>query len=188
MTMQIDARPLADGEFRDVPYVDPSEVDALMGDISIDEARGYVRPMKRRITDYIMLYHPDPDNSWSVYMVPMTPGERQKRIQNLLQETKVVNGKRVRWNFAKPQVEERELPIRCFVAGCLRAGGFSSRHTLIGHIYGKHPNEVPMYQAIIERLLQQTHRDIPEEQWKLLGIDPEEIGRADEMAPKKGKA
>jgi len=178
--MTTEAREITDSEYAAsaVSYVDPSEINDLMGVSSTDrdEAMSGVRPVRVRLTDRIVLYHPDPDHPSSVYIVPMNSTERRMVIGRYLQKTKMVMGKQVRWNFPRPQVEPTALPLRCFITGCDRRGGFSSRAQLIGHVMGKHTNEAPMYQRIIDALMEQIWKDIPASQYAELGIAaPEDL-------------
>lgn len=149
----------------------PDEINELMYPAATrDEAARDVKPLDQRKTDYIVLYHPDRDNPSSTYIVPMNVNERRLVIGRLLMKTKWVGGKQVRWNFPRPQVEARELPLRCFIHGCERRGGFQSRAQLIAHVTGKHSNEAPMYQRLIDALMEQIYRDIPAEQYEMYGL------------------
>lgn len=173
--MTTEARPIEEHEFQDMVYVDPREVDEAMG-VSYQEAAESVRPLKNRKTDRIILYHPDPNNVSSVYTVPMNAEERRWTIGRLLQKTKVIDGKVTRWNYPRPQFEPRDLPLRCFINGCERRGGFSSRAQLIAHVNGKHGNEAPMYARLIDALMEQVYKDIPAEQYAMYGLTPPEEG------------
>lgn len=178
--MVAEARPIEDHEFDDSIYVSPAEIEEAMG-VTVEEV---VRPLKQRKTDRIILYHPDPENTSSIYIVPMNTEERRWTIGRLLQKTKLVNGQRVRWNFPRPQVEPKELPLRCFIYGCERRGGFSTRAQLIAHVTGKHANEAPMYQRLIDALMEQVYKDIPPEQYEMYGLTPpDEAPKGKKAAP-----
>lgn len=145
--------------------VDGTEVDEVISNIRDGKA----------VIDRVVLYHPDRDNPMSVYIVPVNAAERRQALLNLLSKTKMVNGKRVKWNYPNPQVEPRVLPMRCFVSGCARAGGFATRADLIAHVNGKHSQEAPLYQTLIDQLMKLVHLDIPKEQYEALGLEhPEE--------------
>lgn len=175
--MVTDARPLEAGEYTEQVWIDPAEVEQAMG-ATYDEAREAVKPLAQRKTDRIILYHPDPLNPSSIYTVPMNPQERRFVVARLLQKTKVIQGKVQRWCFATPQVGPVELPLRCFIQGCDRRGGFQSRAQLIAHVTGKHGTEAPMYQRLIDALMDQIYKDIPPEQYEMYGLSPpeEQIG------------
>lgn len=147
----------------------------LADDTPLDEmwtsAKQDVHPMTK-VTDRIVLYHPDAKNPVSTYIVPVEANDRRFVMMNLLSKTKMVNGREVRWNFLQPQVEPQELPLRCFVSNCMRAGGFATRADLIAHVNGKHTNEAPLYQVLIDRLMELVHRDIPADQYEALGLEP----------------
>lgn len=168
--MTNEAPPINPSDYTETSYIDPAEVDLLMSDATRAEAERSVKPLKRRLTDRITLYHPDPNNPSSVYIVPMNLAERRYVIARLLQKTVVRMGKTVRWNYPLPQVEAVALPLRCFVQGCMRAGGFQSRAQLIAHVQGKHTNEAPMYQRLIDALMEQIYRDIPADQYEMYGL------------------
>ena len=176
--MVMEAHPIADNEYDDKVFVSPDEIEEAMG-VSVEEV---VRPLKQRKTDRIILYHPDPYNTSSIYTVPMNTEERRWTIGRLLQKTTVIDGKRVRWNYPRPQFQPQDLPLRCFIHGCERRGGFASRAQLIAHVTGKHSNEAPMYQRLIDALMEQVYKDIPAEQYAMYGLD------APEEAPKTRKA
>ena len=182
--MVAEARPIEEHEFQNVVYVDPHEIDEAMG-VSYEEAAEAVKPLKNRKTDRIILYHPDPNNTSSVYTVPMNVEERRWMIGRLLQKTKMINGKPVRWNFPRPQFEPKELPLRCFINGCDRRGGFASRAQLIAHVTGKHSNEAPMYQRLIDALMEQVYKDIPPEQYAMYGLTPPDEGATEVEAVSK---
>ena len=164
------ARPLNESEFAGIVPTNPNEVEEVMAAATYEEAEKDIHPLATRKAEYITLYHPDRDNPQSTYIVPMNAGERRLRISRLLSKMKEVNGQLVRWNFPRPQVEGRDLPLRCFVSGCARRGGFQSRSQLIAHVQGKHGNEAPMYQRLIDALMEQIYRDIPEEQYEMYGL------------------
>lgn len=182
MVNAMDARPLEAGEYQAQVYIDPLEVEMAMSSASYDEAREAVKPLGQRKTDRIILYHPDPLNPSSIYTVPMNPQERRFVVARLLQKTKVIQGKVVRWCFPTPQVEPVELPLRCFIQGCDRRGGFQSRAQLIAHVTGKHSNEAPMYQRLIDALMEQIYKDIPPDQYAMYGLTPPE-----DDTPKRGR-
>lgn len=153
--------------------IDATDADDLMTRMSEEDARDGVRA-KPMINEFITLYHPDPQNPSSCYVVPKNPKDRRVALMNLMAKTKVINGKRVQWNNPRPMVEPAELPLRCFVMGCQRAGGFSTRADLIGHVFSKHEREAPMYKAITDRLMEQVVKDIPADQFESLGLDAPE--------------
>lgn len=167
-----EAMPLSPNEYQTFSPVDPKEIDMLMGDPATrEEAAEAVRPLKQRKTDRIILYHPDQNNPSSVYIVPMNATERRFVIQRLLQKTVYIDGVATRWNYPTPQFEALDLPLRCFVAGCQRRGGFLTRAQLITHVQGKHSNEAPMYAKLIESLMEAVYKDIPPEQYAMYGLE-----------------
>ena len=185
--MTTEARDIQANEYDAQSYIDPAEVDMLMGPVSRDEAERAVKPLAQRKTDRITLYHPDPMNTSSVYIVPMNATERRFVIGRLLQKTKEVMGKTIRWNYPTRQVEASGQPLRCFVQGCMRAGGFQTRASLIAHVQGKHSNEMPMYAKLIEALMEQIYRDIPAETYAQYGLEaPDEA--AAPLPKAKGRA
>ena len=160
-----------------------------MAQFSEQDAREGVRA-KPGINDMVVLYHPDPRNPSSCYVVPKNPSDRRVALMNLMAKTKLIDGKIVQWNNPRPMVEPQDLPLRCFVSECSRAGGFSKRADLIAHVNGKHANEAPMYKALIERLMEKVVLDIPAEQFAAMGLDdPNPVfGVMDAAdAPKRGK-
>lgn len=155
---------------------EPWAVAELMGEPSDAERRDATRDIKARrpLNDYVTLYHPDPRNVSSTYLVPVNRKDRRIRIMELLAKTKVINGRTVLWNNPRPMVEAALLPLRCYVSGCARAGGFSTRADLITHVQGKHANEAPLYQKITDKLMELVFMDIPAEQFESLGLTPPE--------------
>ena len=181
----VQASQIAESEYSTLNPPDPGEIEEVYAAATFDEAARDMRPLARRKTDYIILYHPDRDNPSSVYIVPMNANERRLVIGQLLAKQKVVQGTPIRWNYPRPQVEPRELPLRCFIAGCERRGGFQTRVQLIGHVTGKHSSEAPLYQRLIDGLMEQIYKDIPAEQYELYGLKPPE-NEAAEMAALDG--
>lgn len=157
--------PLSPSEAMTFDAIDGTDV---MGAFAEETVERYAKP----ITDRVVLYHPDPRNPSSVYVVPMNGNDRREVLAKLMSVVRNVNGKLVKWNNTTPQVEATALPLRCFIANCERAGGFATRVDLIAHINGKHEREAPLYQTLIDRLMEQVHRDIPKEQYEALGLEP----------------
>jgi hypothetical protein len=124
------------------------------------------------LNDRVVLYHPDPLNPSSVYVVPKNATDRHQALLHLASKRKVVNGKSVQWNNARPVVEPANLPLRCFVQGCSRAGGLPNRAALIAHVQGKHTNEAPLYQKLIDKLMELVYLDLPDADFEALGITP----------------
>lgn len=177
--MTTEARPLTRTEYDEQILVPANELD-MLAPLSRDDVERDVRPLNQK-TDRVVMYHPSKRNYSSIYLVPMNPQERRFAVNRLLSQERMVDGRMQRWNYATPQFPPTELPLRCFVAGCERRGGFSSRADLIAHVNGKHGNEAPMYQRILEALMQQVYMDIPAEQYEALGIAPPTAEDAIEM-------
>lgn len=156
--------------------------DAIEG---ADEARDGIRP-HRAITDRIVMYHPDPRNPSSIYVVPTNKNDRRVKLLALMSKRKLVGGRYVQWNNVEPQVEPAELPFRCFVSGCERAGGLPSRAELINHVNGRHQNEAPLYARLMEKLMEQVYRDIDPEAYAALGIDAPEGSQSTSPVKKRG--
>ena len=167
--------PLAGPEAAEFGNLDLTGIDSLMSSAfdGAAEAREGVTAMKA-ITDRIVLYHPDPRNPSSVYVVPTNKSDRRVAILALLAKRKLLNGRAVQWNNVNPQIEQAELPFRCFVNGCQRAGGLPSRAELINHVNGRHQNEAPLYSKLIEKLMEQVYRDIDPQAYESLGIEAPE--------------
>jgi hypothetical protein len=184
----VNAAPLSEADaelYENMPHVMPDELHELMtgeapnlsGKDNLPENRDAIQQQVRnvkKITEYVTLYHPDRRYPSTIYIVPMNAHDRRTRLMQLLGETKMVQGKMIRWNFPRPQVEPLDQKIRCFVIGCMRAGGFVSRLDLVGHIRSRHPDEMPMYQALIDRIMKSIISEIDETQLKALGLDLEE--------------
>jgi hypothetical protein len=168
--------PLAGAEAAEFAGLDLSGMDSLMRTAveGADQATQGIHPHKA-ITDRVVMYHPDPRNPSSIYVVPTNAQDRRVKVLSLLSKRVMYKGQLVQWNNVNPQVEASELPFRCFVDGCQRAGGLPSRAELINHVNGRHQNEAPLYQKLIERLMEQVYRDIDPEAYAALGIEaPEE--------------
>ena len=164
--------PLAGEEAVEFGGLDLSGMDELLREAveGADEAQQGIHALKA-ITDRIVLYHPDPRNPSSVYVVPVNKADRRVKMLNLLSKRQWYKGKLVQWNNVTPQVEASELPFRCFVNGCQRAGGLPSRAELINHVNGRHQNEAPLYAKLMEKLMEQVYRDIDPQAYEALGID-----------------
>lgn len=184
--MVTEARPLQAGEYNETAMIPNDELD-LVAPLSREETARDIRQLAK-LTDRIILYHPDPKNPSSVYIVPMNPQERRFAVNNLLTVQREYNGKMGRWNFAKPQVDPVALPLRCFIDGCQRRGGFATRAALIAHVNGKHGLEAPMYQRLIDALMQQIYKDISPEQYAMFGIEPPDETDTVPMAQPAGRS
>lgn len=161
-------KPIGDVEALTLDAIDGRDVIGAFA----EEARASVSELKQVITDRVVFYHPDPRNVSSVYVVPMNGQDRREVLSKLMSVVKTMpDGSLVKWNNTKPQIPATALPLRCFIANCARAGGFATRVDLISHINGKHPNEVPLYQALIDALMKLVHLDIPAEQYEALGLE-----------------
>jgi hypothetical protein len=147
-------------------YADASTV---MGDTQVDTtaindlARGeYSRAVNERMPrDYVQMYHPD--GSTSVVQLPTLSkggknvGDRQRKLMhyvlNKKASVKQPDGtmKRVQWWYPSPPPgwKAAEMPWRCPVQECTRAGGLKDLLNLWRHIKSKHPGEVELYQGVL---------------------------------------
>lgn len=154
--------------------LDLSGIDAMLAEMpGSQDAREGLKP-SQPLNDRIVLYHPDPKNPSSVYVVPKNANDRKQKLLALMSKRVERNGKLVQWNNPTPVVEAADLPLRCFVSNCSRAGGLATRADLIAHVQGKHTNEAPLYQRLIDKLMEQVYLDLPDAEFEKFGITPPE--------------
>lgn len=147
-------------------YADASTV---MGDTRVDTdaiadlARGeYKRAVGEKMPrDYVQMYHPDGSTS-IVQLPPLSKngknlGDRQRKLMHYVLNKrglmKQPDGtmKMVQWWYPSPPAgwKPADMPWRCPVQECTRAGGLKDLLNLWRHIKSKHPGEVEMYEGVL---------------------------------------
>ena len=162
----------------------PPDAQAILGDAGQvdlsgleDMAKGeFNREVKTRMPrDYVTMYHPD--GTSSVIQLPPLPKEglpqgkviqeRQQKVMHL-----VLNKKRAgkQWFFASPPPgwKPADLPWRCPVETCTRAGGLPDLLNLYRHIEQKHPGEKEIYQGVLTAIKEKLAQAIPADLQALL--------------------
>ncbi len=152
-----------------------TELEGIQELAATEYKRGVSESMPR---DFALMYHPDGTSS-VIQLPPVGKGgqglrDRQQKIIHLI-TNKRKNGKQ--WWFAsKPEGwTPAELPYRCPVTGCTRAGGLPDLLNLWRHIQQKHPGEVPLYEGVMKAIQEKLQSQVPADLSKLLAIDEQPI-------------
>lgn len=150
-------------------YADAS---TIMGETQVDAgaiddiARGeYARNVGENMPrDYVQMYHPD--GSTSIVQLPPLGrngkglGDRQRKLMHYVLNKKAPmkqpdgTMKMVQWWYPSPPAgwKPADLPWRCPVQECTRAGGLKDLLNLWRHIQNKHPGEVELYEGVIKAI------------------------------------
>ena len=151
------------------------DLDGIQQLAASEYKRGVSEAMPR---DFVTMYHPDGTSS-VVQLPPLGKSgqgihDRQQKIIHYI-ANKRKNGQQ--WWFASPPEgwKPAELPYRCPVEGCTRAGGMPDLLNLWRHIQQKHPGEVPLYGGVIKAIQEKLESQVPADLSKLLAIDSQPI-------------
>jgi hypothetical protein len=132
----------------------------------------YPFPNNQWLANFVRFHHPDGTHSDLAAPTynPKKPTPYLERF--LVSKMKKLGPNKGRWFFLERQAPAPELPIRCFVEGCPRAGGFSNNRHLWQHVMSKHGEESHLYGNILDALKKQTQADLDPEMLKQLGLGP----------------
>ena len=126
-----------------------------------------------RLFNHIRFFHPDGTHS-DIAGPTYNPQKPTPYLERFLFRWTKKRGPRgeTRWFFLTEQAPPPPQPIRCFVAQCTRAGGFTSNVHLYQHVMAKHGEESKMYADVLEEMKRQAQMDLDPEILKSLGMGP----------------